>query len=149
MLLTLDMRDRQSGEGGVLIASGARQGGYILYVRGDELVFEHLALGRRSRIAGPIAPGSVTLALSWSRHDDGATVTLLQNGRPVARGEVELAVAHPSFWGLDVGHAPAAPITDGYAEAPALRSGVLQSVTLDFREAMTNEDMADLIGQAE
>jgi arylsulfatase len=149
MRIIAELTGRAPGAGGVLVASGARQGGYVLYVAGDELVFEHLALGQRTRLSGPIDPGDARLELEIGHDGRRARVELRASGRTVSGSAATGFIAHPSFWGLDVGRAPAAPITEGYAAAAALPPGVLQSVTIEFLEPMTSAEMADLLAQAE
>lgn len=149
LLVTASLRGRQPDEAGIILASGARQGGYALYVDANELIFEHMALGRRARVSGSIPAGDVMVQCEV-RHDNGAAqATLSLAGRLIAEGTIPMAIAHPSFWGLDVGVASATPFSSGYADVGRFAAGVLDSVMLDFLEDMTSEDMAELIGQGE
>ena len=149
MRISARLCNRANGEGGVIVASGAHQGGYVLYIADDDLVFEHLALGQRGRVQAAIGNGDRAVGVEIRHDGDRSIVTLFEDGARTAEAEVPMMLTHPSFWGLDVGAAPASPITAGYRNAPKLPSGVLDSVTLDFLEALASEDVADLIEHVE
>lgn len=147
--VTARLQGRAENAGGIILISGARQGGYALYVDGDTLVFEHLALGQMARFSGAIPAGDALVRLDVRHGDEGATATLSLGNEVLSEGMLPMAIAHPSFWGLDVGAAPAAAFSEGYARLGRFAESVLDSVTLDFLEEMTSEDMAELIAQGE
>lgn len=149
MRLTARLSGRARGESGIIVSTGARQGGYALYVLGDALVFEHIALSRRVRIAGEISGGSRSIGLELRRSGDQYHVMLFDGDRQIGAGAVPLAISHPSFWGLDVGSTPLGALAGGLTDCPRFRAGVLESVSIDFLEHMTSEDMADLLAQTE
>lgn len=147
--VTARLRGRRAGEGGIILVSGARQGGYAIYVDGDALVFEHMALGQRARFSGAIPAGDALVQLEVRHGDSGANAILSLGDRVVSEGSLPMAISHPSFWGLDVGAAAATAFSQAYAEIGRFSDGVLDTVTLTFLEEMTSEDLAELIAQGE
>lgn len=135
---------------GVLVASGDAGGGYVLYLMQDSLVFEHVFLGHRDRVAGRVPAGA--RALSRVLHvgpDDRAGVQLFADGRRLARGSVREVANHLSFWGLDVGRDAAGPVSPAYAGRFACPAGTLDRVVLRFFESASAEDIAALMEATE
>lgn len=147
--ITAQFADSAAGQDGIILASGARQGGYAFYVKDDSLVFEHQALGHHAVISGTIGPADRQLQVDIRHNGGGSTVTLIAGDRMLARARMPMLIAHPSFWGLDIASADAAPFSEGYAGVGSFNPQTLHHVTLDFLKAMTDQEMADLIAQGE
>ena len=124
------------GAEGVLIASGARFGGYVLYVQGGCLVYEYAFSERerfvvRSDLAVP--SGDVTLGYAFRRTGPKRGVgTLLVDGRPA--GTLEL----PKTWpvvavtgGILCGGDGGSAVGDGYTP-PFAFSGTLHRVVVEL-----------------
>ncbi|MCC7371004.1 MAG: arylsulfatase [Chloroflexi bacterium] len=119
---------------GVLLASGARFGGYVLYVQGGHLVYEY-AFSERERFAVraeiPVPTGDVTLSYVFRRTGRRQGVgTLLVNGQPC--GSVTL----PKTWpvvavtaGVLCGRDGGSAVSDAYA-LPFAFTGTLHRVTV-------------------
>jgi len=152
MRLTAQLIRRRAGESGVIVASGSGEGGHVLYLLADELVLEHIALGERVVLhtPAPVTEAPVTLGFDIVRGDgDSAMGWLTVNGRRTASAPLPRTLIHPAFWGLDVGRDPVSPVSRRYADCPELPAGVLQTVTLDFAQPMSVDDMAELIAATE
>ena len=139
------LRERKPGDGGVLLASGSAQGGYVLYIRDDRLVFEHHMLRERVRCIAdrdaPLGAARVGFVLH-TRVDHTATVTLLHDATAVGSVAIPRISIHPSFWGLDIGHDGGSPVSLHYEGSFPFAPGVLRDVTLDFASAASPEELA-------
>jgi arylsulfatase len=152
MRIGVQLRGRKADGDGILVASGSGQGGYCLHLAQGRPVFEHHALGQRSLVASatPLPEGDSLVGVVIERAADGsAGVRLTLDGRVLAEGRLPLTIAHPSFWGLDVGRDPVSPTSATAAAHPGLPAGVLETVTLEFLEAMTEEELAELLAQTD
>ena len=126
----------EGGAEGVLLASGARFGGYVLYVQGGRLIYEYAFSERerfvvRSDLAVP--SGDVTLGYAFRRTGPKRGVgTLLVDGRPA--GTLEL----PKTWpvvavtgGIMCGRDGGSAVGDGYMP-PFAFSGTLHRVVVEL-----------------
>lgn len=147
MRITARLLGRASGQGGILASAGTRPGGLILYVAGNDLVFEHCALGRTERISAGVAAGNGDLGVEIRPQGDSTRVILLAEGHPIGEQRMTGLLAHPSFWGLDIGTTAASPPCG--ATVGRFPQGMLDRVTIDFHEELTSEEMADVLARAE
>jgi arylsulfatase A-like enzyme len=126
-----------NGAEGVLLASGARFGGYVLYVQGGRLVYEYAFSERerfRVRSDVPVPAGDVVLGYAFRRTGPRRGLgTLTVDGRPV--GTLEL----PKTWpvvavtaGVLCGRDGGSAVSDAYT-VPFAFTGTLHRVvvTLD------------------
>ncbi len=139
--------DVGSGADGVLVASGSRSGGLVLYVEGGRLTFEYNCLGRPYvvRADRPVPSGECELGVRYRKHDEHAGVaTLWQRdgaaGHTVELGAVELSTMpfRQSLYGMDVGRDLGPTVSTAY-DGPNEFAGVLRWV--EFR---LHDDRADL-----
>jgi arylsulfatase A-like enzyme len=124
----------EGGAEGVLLQSGARFGGYVLYVQDGRLIHEYAFSEReRTRLASdvPVPSGRVTLRYTFRRTGRRRGIGTLSIGERDA-GSAEL----PKTWpvvavtgGLTCGRAGSAPVTDAF-RPPFAFTGVLHRVTV-------------------
>jgi arylsulfatase A-like enzyme len=152
MRIGVQLRDWRPGLEAVLLASGSRQGGYSLHILGDRVEFEHHGLGVRTVLAAhePLQRPDSRISLSINRADDGsAAVALAVDGAVLAEGQLPQTLAHPAFWGLDVGRDAASAVSTRTAHCGAAGCRIVETVTLDFLEAMSNDELAELLAQTD
>jgi arylsulfatase len=139
------------GADGVLVAVGGTVGGFSLYVKDGQPVYEYnLGSLQRSTIKGaePLKPGPNVVRMEF-RYDGGglgkgATVSLLVNDRKVGEGRINATnwigkySADETF---DIGEDSGSPVSDDYA-APSRFSGTIKKVVIDVEPA--NLTAADL-----
>jgi arylsulfatase len=111
------------GAEGVLLASGARFGGYVLYVQGGRLVYEY-AFSEREKVViradRDVPNGDVTLAYQFRRTGPKRGIgTLLMNGEVVGQAEI------PKTW-------PTVAVTAGLLCGRDGGSAVSEAYTLPF-----------------
>ncbi|MCZ9884929.1 arylsulfatase [Arthrobacter sp. B2a2-09] len=132
---------RQTGtEQGVILASGTRYGGYVLYILDDRLCFEHRFLGEhivvRSEIPVPAGPSTAGFRL---RQGGGgsAGLDLVIDGLQAGAGQIPTTSTQLAFYGLDVGLDRASQVSDAYTAHSTfpLPPGALKDVTIDFAAA--------------
>jgi arylsulfatase len=121
--ITAEVTIPESGAEGVLLASGARFGGYVLYVRGGHLVYEY-AFSERERFVvrsdGPLPTGDLRLGYAFRRTGPKqGTGTLLVNGQPAG------TLAIPKTW-------PVVAVTAGLLCGRDGGSAVSVAYTLPF-----------------
>lgn len=126
------------GAEGVLVAHGARFGGFALFVKGGRLVYENNFYTRnRDVIAStrPIPTGHVELAYEFVR-DGGERWSagigrLFINGQPAGEGRIE-RLALPSYLGsFGVGRQYGSPVSDAY-RVPFAFTGTLEKVRIEL-----------------
>lgn len=128
---------------GVLISSGDDLGGYTLFVKKGELVFEHVCLGLRDRITAPL-PCSVDGCgfVMTVAGDRTATLRLLADGAEIGQGRLRTTSGHLSFWGLDVGRDVGRAVSADYVVPFAFPVEALDRVVLRFFEDIDAETAA-------
>ncbi len=143
MELTAHFVGGWGGEEGVLVSSGDDLGGYTFYIRGGQLVFEHVRLGQRLRVAGELpdrtARCSVTLHVSEAK---SARVRLFADRQSIGMGDIPATSSHLSFWGLDVGRDVGRAVSADYEGPFAFPVDRLDRVVLQFFEDVTAETIA-------
>ena len=149
---TIHLQDFSPGMEGVLVSSGNQQGGYVLYVRNDVLIFEHHALGVRdvvkSDVVLPTGPQTVGLRLT-PRDDKAALAELLHEDEVVAATTISATSSHLSFWGMDIGADPVSTVSAEYEAPFAFPEAAMDRVVLRFRDTPDLEDLAELIESTE
>lgn len=132
MSLRARLDGRAPGQGGLLVSCGGGHSGYLLYLDGDRLVFEHAALDQARRIEAPVPPALREAGFDVTIAEGVRQITLVSDGRPLTSAPLPEAMRHLSFWGLDIGRLRVPPISEAPAAARRLPEGVLHSVTLRY-----------------
>ncbi|WP_281242099.1 arylsulfatase [Ruania alba] len=135
-----------SSHEGVMLASGTGYGGYVLYIQGGQLVFEHVAIGERVRVQGRLTTaGDVTVGFEVRTADDhSAQVRLLQGEEEIGKVDVPFTFGHLSFWGVDVGRDRLCQVSDAYPGEFAFPDEVLDRVEITVLSALNEDDLVDL-----
>lgn len=149
---TVHLHDFSPGMEGVLVSSGNQQGGYVLYVRNDVLIFEHHALGVRDVVKSdtvlPTGPQTVGLRLTPG-DDKAALAELLHEDEVVAATTISATSSHLSFWGMDIGSDPVSTVSAEYEAPFAFPEAAMDCVVLRFKDTPDLEDLAELIESTE
>lgn len=148
MTVSARLRDHGGDGDGVILASGNSTGGYVLYLRDDTPVFEHLVLDERTvcRAPRPLGRGAHSVGFRLDRRPDrSATVGLQVDGLTVASAPVPTTSAHISFFGMDVGRDPRSRISSAYPGEFPLPDGRLVDVTVEFLTEPNLAEMAESI----
>lgn len=139
--ITARAATKDAGAGGVLCAHGGRYGGYALFLDKGRLAFTYkLTPAHVTRIEAPVAlgPGEHELRVRFVLDKEAPTapanVTLLVDGKEVARGRVGRtflhAVSHTE--GFDVGEDAVTAVDDRYAVEMSRFSGELRSLDVQI-----------------
>lgn len=137
---------------GVLLAAGTAAGGYVLYVKGGHLVFEHHLLGDDVVCAstGPLPAGTTTAGFRLRCRDDrSARVTLEAGGVALAHAEIPMTAGRLSGYGLDVGRDTASRVSRAYEDEFPPPSGALVHVDLHFTGPEDLEEVAETMEAVE
>ena len=142
---------RSEGDSGVLVASGARTGGYTFFVQDEHLVFVYNRLGQMFEIrsSAPVPAGDLELMVRYDKtaeHQGIATVAVQESGGDIidlATGPVETLPYRQTLYGMDIGR-DAGPTVSGDYSGPFPFEGELKWVEFTLRD-----DRADLIKAAE
>ncbi|WP_205678784.1 arylsulfatase [Aquisphaera insulae] len=129
---------------GVILAQGATNGGYVLYVKEGKLVFDFNDLGRSHSVISSgepldLAAGKQSIRLEYvpSSVTEG-TAVLTVNGKKVGEGKVRKSpTTRVLTWeGLDVGRDAYSPVSDAYAARGdfAFAPGALGKVQVELGE---------------
>ena len=148
--------DRAAGEGGVLVASGARTGGHVFLVDDDHLVFVYNRVGTMFEVVSneALAAGSLEVTARYDKTDEhqGAVTLLVAPvdadgtvgaASEVGSGPIETLPYRQTMYGMDVGRDAGPTVSDRYA-GPNRFSG-----TLHWVEYQLADDRADLRRAAE
>ncbi len=113
---------RQSGDAGVLVASGARTGGMTFFVQDDRLAFVYNHLGTMFEVIAdePLPAGEVDLILRYVKsgdHQGDAELRLETSAGAVslARGPVETLPYRQTLYGTDIGKDAGPTVSERYA----------------------------------
>jgi len=120
----------------VIVASGARDDGFTLYVKGERLIYEKKSLLSASpdviTSSDRLPTGSVEVAYEFTREVQGGDRGRLYiDGRLV--GERKLAAS--SLWGsagIDIGQNFPSPVSQAY-QAPFKFTGVIEKVQIELQ----------------
>ncbi len=125
---TVDWRD---GDAGVLIACGARTGGYCLFVQDDRLVFAYNYLGEVTHVrsAGPLSGGNgMVLAARFDKTGEHqGTLTLEVDGRDAGSRALSTLPWRTTLYGIDIGRDLGSTVSPDY-RGPFPFTGVLHGV---------------------
>jgi arylsulfatase len=148
--ITAEIEALDGGASGVLLESGARFGGYALYVKDGHPVYEY-AFSERERVTivgdAPLPPGRSTVSYQFKKTGTRrGTGTLLVDGRTVG------TAALPKTWptvgvtaGLRCGRGGPASITDGYP-TPFPFSGRIHRVVVGLEDDGAHDLAAEYRG---
>ena len=137
---------RGAGEDGVLVASGARTGGYVLFVQDDRPAFVYNHLGRMFEVRSEtdLPAGDIEVAVRYVKSGDHrGTATLVVDGDEVASGPIETLPYRQTLYGMDIGRDLGPTVSAAY-EGPFTFAGELHHV--DF---VLDNDRDDLVRAAE
>ncbi len=150
--------DHNTGDQGVLVASGARTGGLTMFVQDDRLRFAYNRAGVMFEIESDrvLPVGSLEVAVRYDKSDDHrgtATLTMaaVSDGDEVpdeavtelGTGPVETLPYRQTMYGMDIGR-DAGPTVSGRYQGPFPYTGALHWVEFELAD-----DRADLIAAAE
>lgn len=122
---------------GVIVANGGRLGGYVLYIQGQRLVYEHNFFGRgHQRIISTerVPTGALQVAFQFERTSPspwgGGVGRLLINDKIVAEKPFTgFGMPYP-FDSFDIGRDRYSPVADHY-RAPFAFNGTIQQVVVE------------------
>ena len=125
------------GAEGVLLASGSRFAGYVLYVKDGHPVFEYVYSPAerhviRSQTAAPTGPSELRYEFRRTGPRRGRGILLL-NGRAVGSAEIPKTwPIHGTTAGVTCGHDAGAAVSDAYT-APFPFTGTLRRVIVEVQ----------------
>lgn len=135
---------------GVLAASGNELGGYTMYVKANQIVFEHVFVGRRHVFKGEISGSEKTVSVRLKHGTaNDALVELSADGQQVGSGHLPETASHLSFWGLDIGRDAAQPVSRSYLAPFEFPVHLLDKVTLKFLEPVDEASLAESLETTE
>lgn len=147
---------RQVGDQGVIVASGARTGGYSLYVLDGHLVFELNRAGPTSviRSDAPLPVDDVTLSVRYAKEaEHRGTLSLLANDEVIGQGPLETLPFRQTLFGMDIGKDTGSTVSSAY-QGPFAFQGQLRWVDYelvddrdDLEQAARAEAEAALVEQ--
>ena len=136
--ITADVEIPDGGAEGVILASGARFGGYVLYVKEGRLVYEYAFSEReRTRLVSDVAVPNGRSTLRYAFEKTGprrGTGTLSVAGRPA--GSAELAKTWPIVGltaGFYCGRDGGSPVGEGY-RLPFAFTGTIHRVVVELAD---------------
>jgi len=139
----------ESGADGVLVAEGGVTGGYSLYVKNGQPVFDYNYVAqKRSRISGTerIAAGPAVIRADF-KYDGGGigkggTLTLYVNDKQVGAGRIDKTVyGRYGTDTFDVGMDTGSPVSEAYT-APFAYTGTIRKVEITLKPgALTARDL--------
>jgi arylsulfatase A-like enzyme len=144
-LLRVDV-ETSMGDHGVLYARGSHNVGHSFFLDDKGLTFIYNALGRITRISGPLElePGPHCLEARFDRVGPTGKITLLADGSEIASGDVPTLVRILGSTGMDLGRDALSQVCDDYVgEFPF--TGTISTVTF---ELPVSADRADRAAQA-
>ena len=138
--------DTTESTDGVLVASGSRTGGMVLYVQDGHLVFEYNFLGEPTSVRStePVPRGASQLGVVYRKsaeHQGTATLVFGDDGgksREVGSVDLETMPYRQALYGMDVGRDLGPTVSSAYA-GPFAFEGDLEWV--EFRLEDDREDL--------
>ena len=133
--------DWASGQGGVLLASGSKHAGYVLFIKNGRLNYEYSLTPWSERInsSTTLRPGSNTVRFvqkMTKRPFDGRGALFI-NGREVGRRTWEQALFSPGYDGFTVGADLGNQVSSAYS-GPSPYPGRIVRVTIDVDNSPIN-----------
>jgi len=135
--ITATIEAPQGEADGVLVAEGGVAGGYALYIKDGEPVYEYNYVGQtRTRVASSkaLSPGPATIRLEF-RYDGGGlgkggTATLFIDDEQVGSGRIERTeIARFGTENFDVGRDAGSPVSEAY-RPPFAYAGKIRQVDI-------------------
>jgi arylsulfatase len=110
---------RNTGEAGVLFATGTANAGLSLFVEDDRLVLDYNAFGDHSVLVSsePIPAGASTIGVRFTRAANEGDFTLVIDGEDADTVHVPLAMRIMSSVGHSVGYDYGSPVSPRYEDA--------------------------------
>lgn len=137
--------DTTDGTDGVLVASGSRPGGMVLYIQDGHLVFEYNFLGQPTTVRStePVPRGASELGVVYRKsaeHQGTATLVFDDGGerREVGSVDLETMPFRQALYGMDVGRDLGPTVSPDYAGPFAFEG------RLDWVEFRLDDDRDDL-----
>ncbi len=134
----------KGGAEGVLVAAGGITGGFSLYVKDGQPVYEYnLVSQQRTTITGEekLAPGHNVVRVEFLYDGGGlgkgATVSLFVNDKKVGQGRMNVTQWVGKYSGdetFDIGQDSGTPVCEGYS-APYRFTGTIKKVVIDSQPA--------------
>lgn len=103
---------------GVLVASGARTGGYVLYILNNRLVYEYNYVGRFTRLVSDIElpSGACHLGMCFAKSGEHTgTVRLVIDDVETGATPLELLPWRQTMYGMDIGRDLGSTVSPAYA----------------------------------
>jgi arylsulfatase len=122
---------------GVIVSLGDLSGGFTMYVRDGQAVFEYNHEGTPYRVesrAGAVTSSARTVEFAFERTADYAgTGRLLVDGTVVGEGSIPRSARWFISWSaLDVGRDSLSRVSDAYTDAFEFTPGALQQVEFEL-----------------
>jgi arylsulfatase len=115
---------RSAGDDGVLVASGARTGGYTFFVKDDRLAFTYNRLGVMHEVVAsePLPEGDLDLTVQYNKTDDHQGVATLRcapvnddgSATQLGSGAIETLPYRQTTYGMSLGKDSGPTVTDTY-----------------------------------
>ncbi|XOV89266.1 MAG: arylsulfatase [Pseudomonadota bacterium] len=125
-----------AGSQGVLVAAGARTGGYCLYLLDGKFCFTYNYAAQQYthvRSSAPLPVGEVSLSARFEKQGDNTgKLLLLVNGSQVAESPLSLLPWRQTLYGLDIGRDCGSSVTAEYMP-PFPFTGRLEAVTFELQ----------------
>ena len=135
------VRRASTAQEGALVASGARTGGYSLFIKNNRLVFAYNRIGHITLVSGEgeLPAGDCVVAVRFTKTADHCgTATLTIDGVPAGAGAIELMPWRQAVYGMDIGADHGTTVCAEYA-APFRFAGRLEYV--DYELGTDRHDM--------
>ena len=139
--------NRAAGDNGVLVAFGARTGGYTFYVQDDCLVFEYNYLNTMYSVRSTQAlpEGDLDLIVTYAKtdeHQGTATLSCEHGGesQELASGPIETLPYRQTTYGMSIGKDSGPTVTAAYP-GPFAFEGTLQWVEWELQD--DRDDLAE------
>ncbi|MCU1441668.1 MAG: hypothetical protein JWP85_2665 [Rhodoglobus sp.] len=147
MTVVARLHRSEGNEQGVILASGASYGGYVLFILDGRLSLEHHFLGDRVRCVSdrPVPGGESVVGFELVRSAGrSADVTLLIDGAAAGRVRVPNTSIQLAFYGLDTGRDPGSRVSTTYGDRGefAFSPDALRDVTITFAADNSPADLA-------
>jgi hypothetical protein len=124
------------GASGVIVSDGGRQGGFVLYVKDNHLIYENSFFGNERSIVtstSPMPTGSVEVAFEFQRTDDsqfgGGTGRLFINGQAAGEGPIAHVGPPSQVDSFNIGENRGSPVGQNYM-VPAKFTGKVDELRI-------------------
>ncbi len=102
---------------GVLVASGARTGGYVLYILDNRLIYEYNYVGRFTRLVNEVElpSGACRVGMHFSKTGEHVgTLSLMIDGAETGAIPLELLPWRQTMYGMDIGRDLGSTVSPAY-----------------------------------